>query len=90
MIVMRRNVLLLFLMFIIISPDQAVPSWYTGKVSRVVLIGSELGDDRLKHTYTMAFTSLTTKVTMGAVINKDINGVGGQCRATGMTADLRS
>ena len=52
--------------------------------------GSQLGDGRLKHAYTMALTSLTTKVSMGIVIDKSVNGSGGICEAMGMTADLRS
>jgi hypothetical protein len=49
----------------------------------------ELGQDRVKMAYTLAITSLTTGRPMGVVIDKDLNGVDGDCYASGMTADLR-
>lgn len=52
--------------------------------------GSSLGEQRLKHAYSMALTSLTTGVNMGVVIDKAKNGPGGACNAYGMTADLRA
>jgi hypothetical protein len=52
--------------------------------------GSSLGEQRMKHAYSMAITSLTTGVDMGIVIDKAKNGPGGACDAYGMTADLRA
>ncbi|MCU7829570.1 MAG: hypothetical protein KZQ85_10935 [Candidatus Thiodiazotropha sp. (ex Myrtea sp. 'scaly one' KF741663)] len=49
---------------------------------------NSLGADQVKNAYAMALTSLTTGVDMGIVIDK--NGIGEQCDATGMTADLRA
>ncbi len=51
---------------------------------------SQLSDETLKHAYTLALTSITTKMQMGVVIDKAVNGVGGLCYAIGMAADLRS
>lgn len=51
---------------------------------------SSLGEQRMKHAYSMALTSLTTGVDMGIVIDKAKNGPDGQCDAYGMTADLRA
>lgn len=48
-----------------------------------------LGAERVKLSYAMAVTSLTTGRPMGIVIDKDVNGPGGNCHATGVTADLR-
>lgn len=48
-----------------------------------------LGEFKFKTAYTIALTSLTTGRSMGVVINKDINGPGGKCYATGMIADIR-
>ena len=56
----------------------------------VYFIGSELGEGRLKHAYTMALTSATAGLNMGVVIDKETNGSGGLCKAIGMTADLRA
>ena len=50
---------------------------------------SELGAERVKMSYAMAITSLTTGRSMGIVIDKDRNAPGGNCFAAGMTADLR-
>lgn len=51
---------------------------------------SSLGEQQVKHAYSMAITSLTTGVDMGIVIDKTKNGTNGSCNATGMTADLRA
>jgi hypothetical protein len=40
--------------------------------------------------YAMAMTSLTTKMEMNFVIDKDAKGSNGQCYATGMVAGIRS
>ena len=48
----------------------------------------QIGVDTAKQAYTMALTSLTTGKTMGIVIDKSINGTGGECDATGMVASL--
>jgi hypothetical protein len=50
---------------------------------------AKLGIERVNKAYTMALTSLSTGYNMGIVIDKDINGPGGDCYAKGMTADLR-
>jgi len=60
------------------------------KNKNVSFKSNDVGPERLKGVYTMAITSLTTGVNMGVVINKSINGPGGECRATGMTAEIRS
>lgn len=44
----------------------------------------------IKNAYAIALTSLTTGLEMGIVIDKAINGPGGQCNAIGMAADLRA
>ena len=49
----------------------------------------QLGLERVKNAYAIALTSITTGKEMGIVIDKTINGSGGNCHATGMTADLR-
>jgi len=40
--------------------------------------------------YSMALTSLTSKMTMNFVIDKTINGAGGRCKVTGMAAGIQS
>ena len=50
---------------------------------------SDLGIDRVKAAHAMALISLTSGMNFGVVIDKDINGIDGICRAAGMTADLR-
>lgn len=52
--------------------------------------GGMIGQERLKSAYALAITSLTTGLDMGVVIDKAVNGAGGQCNATGMAADLRA
>ncbi|MDC5850977.1 hypothetical protein OPW32_17415 [Vibrio europaeus] len=52
--------------------------------------GQDIGEGMLKNAYTLALTSLTTGLNMGIVIDKSVNGSGGQCKAFGMTADLRA
>ena len=57
---------------------------------RVYFRVSELGMDQVNKAYAIAVMSLTTQRTMGAVIDKDVNGPGGVCNATsGQTADLQ-
>ncbi|MEM7363455.1 MAG: hypothetical protein AAF525_05490 [Pseudomonadota bacterium] len=50
---------------------------------------STLGTERVEKAYSLAMVSLTTGLEMGVVIDKSINGTGGQCDAVGMTADIR-
>lgn len=54
------------------------------------IYAEDLGEIKVDRAYQMALTSITTGVEMGVVIDKDTNGAGGQCRAIGMTADLRA
>lgn len=50
---------------------------------------SQLGLERVRNAYAIALISLSAGRSMRVVIDKDINGAGGVCNATGMTADLR-
>ncbi len=51
----------------------------------------QLSEVQIKNAYVLALTSLTAGLEMGIVIDKSINGPGGQCEAVGMmAADLKA
>ena len=51
---------------------------------------NKVGQKRVEMAYSMALTSMTSKLTMNFVIDKDINGVGGVCEVAGMAAGIQS
>lgn len=57
---------------------------------RVYFFKNDLGQDKFMLVYTLALKAVSSSaLDMGVVIDKAINGVGGQCRATVMAADIR-
>lgn len=59
------------------------------KYSYAYFKAGQIGVDIAKQAYTMAMTSLVTGRIMGVVIDKNINGSGGECDTTGMVASLQ-
>ncbi|NQZ05729.1 MAG: hypothetical protein HRT35_01080 [Algicola sp.] len=51
---------------------------------------NRIGEKRTQMAYTMALTSLTTKMKMNFVMDKEDKGAQGQCYVTGMVSGIQS
>ena len=60
------------------------------KFKYAFFLADKVGQDRVKMAYSMALTSLTTKMKMNLVIDKQNKGTGGECYVDGMVSGIQS